>query len=270
MADKTRLDVFLTEQNLIQTREKAKAYILSGYVYVDGRKADKPSVLVSAESRIEIRHAENEFVSRGGHKLKKGIEEFEIGVRGKTAIDIGASTGGFTDCLLQNGAAKVYAVDVGYGQLDWRIRSDARVAVMERQNARLLKKEQFADAIDIAVIDVSFISLKLILPVASQLIEKTGEIVSLIKPQFEAGRAQVGKKGVVREPYVHLEVIDTVVSFAQTIGLYLKGLTFSPIQGPEGNIEYLSYFTKNSSEKKDVSLKDIVQLAHDHFKNAKT
>ncbi len=270
MADKTRLDVFLTEQNLIDSREKAKAYILSGYVYVDGRKADKPSVLVSAESRIEIRHVENAFVSRGGHKLKKAIGEFHVGVQGKTAVDIGASTGGFTDCLLQNGAAKVYAVDVGYGQLDWRIRSDTRVTVMERQNARLLKKEQFADDIDIAVIDVSFISLKLILPVAAQLIREDGEIVSLIKPQFEAGRAQVGKKGVVREASVHLEVIEAVVSFAESIGLYLKGLTFSPIQGPEGNMEYLSCFTKNSSEKKDISLKDIVQSAHDHFKNTKT
>lgn len=270
MADKTRLDVYLTEQNMIDSREKAKAYILSGYVYVDGRKAEKPSVLVSGESRIEIRHAENEFVSRGGHKLKKAIEQFKIDVQGKTAIDIGASTGGFTDCLLQNGAAKVYAVDVGYGQLDWRIRTDDRVAVMERQNARLLKKEQFADAIDIAVIDVSFISLKLILPVAYGLIREDGEIVSLIKPQFEAGRAQVGKKGVVREPSVHLEVIQTVVSFGETLGLYLKGLTFSPIQGPEGNMEYLSYFTKLSAEKKSISPMDVVRSAHDHFKNTKT
>jgi 23S rRNA (cytidine1920-2'-O)/16S rRNA (cytidine1409-2'-O)-methyltransferase len=270
MADKTRLDNFLAEQNMIETREKAKAYVLSGYVYVDGRKADKPALLVTEQSRIEIRHPESEFVSRGGYKLKKAMEEFALDVRGKTAVDIGASTGGFTDCLLQNGAAKVYAVDVGYGQLDWRIRNDARVMVMERQNARLIQKEQFADEIDFAVMDVSFISLKLILPAVLRIIRKEAEIIALIKPQFEAGRAQVGKKGVVRDAAVHLEVVRGIVSFAQSIGLYQKGLTFSPIQGPNGNIEYLSCFTQQENQKKDESIEKIVENAHHHFKNAKT
>lgn len=269
MADKTRLDCYLAENNLIDTREKAKAYILSGYVFVDGQKADKPSILVSSDNSVTIKQPDNAFVSRGGHKLKKALDLFLIDVQGKKAVDIGASTGGFTDCLLQYGAEKVYAVDVGYGQLDWRLRNDPRVVVMERQNARLLKKEQFVDKLDLAVADVAFISLKLILPVAAKLLKEDGEFVTLVKPQFEAGRSEVGKKGVVRDPAVHQKVLETILSFALSIGLSVKGVTFSPVQGPNGNIEYLAYFTKKQEPSMKFNLQELVKSAHNHFKNRK-
>lgn len=270
MADKTRLDCYLAEHNLIETREKAKAYILCGYVFVDGKKVDKPSILVSSQNSITIKQPECAFVSRGGQKLKKALDLFQVDVKDKTAVDIGSSTGGFTDCLLKYGAKKVYAVDVGYGQLDWRLRNDPRVVVMERQNARLLKREQFEDELDFAVADVSFISLKLILPIVSELLTQDGEIVSLIKPQFEAGRSEVGKKGVVRDPVIHQKVLESIVSFASSIGFIIKGVTFSPVQGPNGNIEYLTHFIKKPEPFKGIDLQDVVKSAHNHFKNTKT
>jgi len=263
MAGKIRLDLYMAEKGLADTREKAKAMILSGNVYVDGRKAEKPSITVDDGNAVTVKPPECEFVSRGGYKLKKALDVFEIDAKGITAVDIGASTGGFTDCLLKNGAAKVYAVDVGYGQLDWRLRNDARVVVRERQNARYLKPEEFEGQIDLCVIDVSFISLKLILPVAKALVSEDGGIIALIKPQFEAGREQVGKRGVVRDKTVHEAVLQKIVSFAEEIGLYPCGLDYSPIKGPNGNIEYISRFIKQRPERQvDFDIANIVDNAH--------
>ncbi|NLJ69605.1 MAG: TlyA family RNA methyltransferase [Firmicutes bacterium] len=241
---KERLDVLLVKRGLAESREKAKGAIMAGTVFVDGRRIDKPGTGVGTDAEIEIKGESLPFVSRGGLKLAKALAVFPVKVEGKIAVDIGASTGGFTDCLLQNGAAKVYAVDVGYGQLAWSLRQDSRVVVMERTNIRYVTRDQLAEPADLAVIDVSFISLTKVLQAASDLLIPQGEIIALIKPQFEAGRELVGKKGVVRDARVQADVIAKVLDFAQSIGLGILGMTYSPITGPEGNIEFLAYWQK--------------------------
>lgn len=256
MAEKIRLDVLLTDKGLAESREKAKAMIMAGIVFIDNQKCDKAGQMVSVDTVPEVRGETLKYVSRGGLKLEKAMQEFPITLSGKTTMDIGASTGGFTDCMLQNGAVKVFSVDVGYGQLAWKLRQDERVVNMERTNIRYVKPEDIGCEIDFASIDVSFISLKLVLPVAFSLLSKDGEVVALIKPQFEAGREQVGKKGVVRDINVHKSVVNTVLDFAEEIGFYPIGLSFSPIKGPEGNIEYLAYLKKNA-DARTVTKEDI-------------
>jgi len=236
---KQRLDVLLVERNLVPSRERAKTTIMAGLVLVDGQKIDKVGTLVKPEAELRVLGDSIGYVSRGGLKLAKAIEVFGVELQGKVVADIGASTGGFTDCSLQNGAQKVYAIDVGYGQLAWSLRSDARVINMERTNIRNVEPKDLAELLDFASIDVAFISLEKVLPSAKNLLLPTGELVALIKPQFEAGREKVGKKGVVRDPAVHEEVIRKIVDFSQTIGFFPRNLTFSPVKGPEGNIEYL-------------------------------
>lgn len=239
MADKVRLDVYMAEHKLAESREKAKALIMSGIVYVDNQKCDKAGTMVDGSKTIEVRGSTLKYVSRGGLKLEKAVTAFGLDLKDKICMDVGASTGGFTDCMLQNGAAKVYAVDVGYGQLAWKLRTDERVVNMERTNIRHV--EQVADRLDFVSIDVAFISLRLVLPVVQKLLAASGEIVALIKPQFEAGREKVGKKGVVRDIAVHREVVEGIYRFAVDSGFSCHGLTYSPIKGPEGNIEYLIY-----------------------------
>lgn len=245
LSEKKRLDVLLTEKNLAPSREKARLMIMEGLVYVDNQKSDKPGTAVSAGAAIEVRGSALRYVSRGGLKLEKAMACFPIDLEGKTCMDVGASTGGFTDCMLQNGAAKVFAVDVGYGQLAWSLRTDPRVVNLERTNARRLTREQVPDEIYLSSVDVSFISLKIILPAIRPLLEEKGFVVCLIKPQFEAGREKVGKKGVVRERAVHEEVVRGVCGFALENGYSVLGLTYSPVKGPEGNIEYLAYLQKS-------------------------
>ena len=259
---KKRLDILVTERGLAESREKAKALIMAGQIYVDNQKADKPGDTFPEECRIESRGKGLPYVSRGGLKLEKAMEEFPITLEGKTCMDIGASTGGFTDCMLQKGARKVYAVDVGYGQLAWSLRSDERVVVLERTNARYLSHNEIPDVLDFASIDVSFISLKLILPALRQLMSEDGEVVALIKPQFEAGREKVGKKGVVRDPAVHLEVLEHFTQHAAEAGFTVKGIDFSPIRGPEGNIEYLGYMQAKPGEPEWGDLEDLVRRSH--------
>lgn len=244
---KKRLDVLLVEQGLAESREKAKALIMSGLVYADNQKADKPGDTFSEEITLEVRGKGLPYVSRGGLKLEKAMQEFSLDLNGLVCMDIGASTGGFTDCMLQNGARKVYAVDVGYGQLDWKLRNDERVVNLERTNARYLTTEQIPEPIGFFSIDVSFISLTLLLPVLRTLLAPNGRCVCLIKPQFEAGREKVGKKGVVRSKDVHREVIEKIVSFSLENGFSVLGLTFSPVKGPEGNIEYLIYLERSDA-----------------------
>jgi 23S rRNA (cytidine1920-2'-O)/16S rRNA (cytidine1409-2'-O)-methyltransferase len=242
-ADKERLDVLLVEQGFFATREKAKASIMAGLVLVDDVPSDKAGTKVPRSSRIIVKGAIHPYVSRGGLKLEKALKLFEIDLTGATMLDIGASTGGFTDCALQHGAAEVYAVDVGYNQLDWLIRNDPRVRVMERTNFRFMKPEHLGGSQpSFASIDVSFISLKMILPPLKTILGNQGTVIALIKPQFEAGRDKVPKTGVVRDPAVHTEVLQAVLSFAREAGFYLQGLTFSPIRGGEGNVEFLAYF----------------------------
>ncbi|MBR4723218.1 MAG: TlyA family RNA methyltransferase, partial [Clostridia bacterium] len=236
MTSKLRLDVLLVEKGLCESREKAKALIMAGQVYVDGQKCDKAGDTVDASKMPEIRGETLKYVSRGGLKLEKALNTFPIDLNEKICMDIGASTGGFTDCMLQNGAKKVFAVDVGYGQFSWKLRNDARVVNMERTNIRYVTAKDIGIPIDFASIDVSFISLKLVLPVLYELLTPCGEAVALIKPQFEAGRGQVGKKGVVRDINVHLSVVENILSFAQNTGFSVYGLSYSPIKGPEGNI----------------------------------
>ncbi len=237
---KERLDVLLVNRGLAESREKAKRTIMAGIVYVNGQKEDKAGTTFDPEVLIEVRGNVLPYVSRGGLKLEKAIKEFGVSCKDKVCIDIGASTGGFTDCMLQNGAVKVFAIDVGHGQLDWKLRNDERVVCMEKTNIRYVKPEDLSALASLVSIDVSFISLQLVLPVVKTLIAPDCQVVCLIKPQFEAGRDQVGKKGVVRDKKVHVEVIEKTLSFAYSIGYELKGLTFSPIKGPEGNIEYLA------------------------------
>ncbi len=268
---KERLDVLLVKKGLAPSREKAKAVIMSGSVYVDGQKEDKAGSVFDEESaQIEVRGHALPYVSRGGLKLEKALKVFPITLTGKICMDIGASTGGFTDCMLQNGAAKVYSVDVGYGQLDWKLRQDDRVVCMEKTNFRYMTPEDIPDVLDFASVDVSFISLDKILTPAYALLKDQGEMVALIKPQFEAGREKVGKKGVVRDPKVHEEVISRIVRHADEVSFEVLDLSYSPIRGPEGNIEYLIHLRKNPErtvypdilavfEKK---IKEIVEEAH--------
>ena len=245
---KERLDVLLVKRNLAESREKAKALIMSGIVYVNGQKEDKAGTTFEETAPIEVRGSTLKYVSRGGLKLEKAMDCFGVRLDGKICMDVGASTGGFTDCMLQNGAVKVYSVDVGHGQLAWKLRNDERVVCMEKTNVRYVTPEDIADPIGFASIDVSFISLTKVLGPVKALLEDNGQIVCLIKPQFEAGREKVGKKGVVREPAVHLEVIDMVIDYALSIGFEALNLEFSPIKGPEGNIEYLLYLQKHPED----------------------
>ena len=258
MAEKVRLDVYLTEHNLAESREKAKAIIMSGIVFVDNQKCDKAGTFVTEEQTVEVRGSTLKYVSRGGLKLEKAMSVFPITLKNKVCMDIGASTGGFTDCMLQNGASEVYAVDVGYGQLAWKLRTDERVINMERTNIRYVKPEDLKSVPDFASIDVSFISLKLVLPVAKNLLSDEGEVVALIKPQFEAGREKVGKKGVVRDKNVHIEVIKNVYNIAKDLEFGILGLDFSPVKGPEGNIEYLIYLKKGAQNLISESEAEIV------------
>ncbi|MCH5197608.1 MAG: TlyA family RNA methyltransferase [Oscillospiraceae bacterium] len=261
MAEKKRLDIYLTEENYFDSREKARAAVMAGQVFVNSQKALKPGDTVKPDDKIEVRGG-SEFVSRGGHKLKKAVQVFTLDLKDKICMDIGASTGGFTDCMLQNGAKKVYAVDVGYGQLAWKLRNDERVVNLERTNIRYLTKEQVSEKLDFASVDVAFISLKLVLPVAYEFLSETGECVCLIKPQFEAGRERVGKKGVVREKNTHIEVVKNICDFAAEIGFIIRGLDFSPIKGPEGNIEYLLYIAKGEGESIVFSPESVVESSH--------
>ena len=242
---KSRLDTALVEQGLAPSREKAKALIMSGIVYVDDQKCDKAGDSIKATSKIEVRGQGLRYVSRGGLKLEKAMELYTLTLQEKTCMDIGASTGGFTDCMLQNGAVKVYAVDVGYGQLAWSLRNDPRVVNLERTNIRHITETQVPDVIEFASIDVSFISLTLVLPVLYRFLAEGGEVICLVKPQFEAGKGKVGKKGVVREPEIHREVCEKIYDFCAGNGFCVKAITFSPIKGPEGNIEYLFYLQKS-------------------------
>ena len=264
---KERLDVLLVNRGLAVSREKAKAVIMSGCVYVDGQKEDKAGSTFSEEAQIEVRGNTLKYVSRGGLKLEKAMENFDVTLEGKVCMDVGSSTGGFTDCMLQNGAVKVYAVDVGHGQLAWKLRNDERVVCMEKTNIRYVTPEEIPDRIQFVSIDVSFISLTKVLGPVKALMEPDGEVVCLIKPQFEAGREKVGKKGVVREKSVHLEVIEMVASFAGSIGFEALHLEFSPIKGPEGNIEYLLHLrncTDGSTFTNDaIGASGIVDKAHE-------
>lgn len=262
---KERLDVLLVAQGLFQSRERAKAAIMAGIILVQGQKIDKAGTMVPADCIITVLGADMPYVSRGGLKLEKAIHEFGIDLAAKAAMDIGASTGGFTDCMLQNGASLVYAIDVGYGQLDWKLRQDERVRVMERTNIRYIDVASFIPKPDFASIDVSFISLKLIFPVLERLLGDEAAFIALIKPQFEAGRENVGKRGVVRDPAIHRKVISDVWDQAETCGFSVHGLTYSPIKGPEGNIEYLLYCIKSTdgglADKNDLIV-ETVTSAH--------
>ena len=245
--EKERLDVLLVQQGLVNSRELAKAYIMAGNVYVDGQKEDKAGTKVAVTAKLEVKGNQMKYVSRGGYKLEKAMDVFGIRLNGKICLDIGASTGGFTDCMLQNGASKVYAIDVGYGQFAWKLRNDERVVCLEKTNVRYVTHEQVPDEGDFASIDVSFISLTKVLPAVLGVLGEKGQMVCLIKPQFEAGREKVGKKGVVRDSSVHREVIEMIVEYVRTQSLGILGLDFSPIKGPEGNIEYLIYLDKSQS-----------------------
>jgi len=262
MSGKTRLDVLLVENGYFTSRQKAQAVIMAGSVFVGGQRVDKPGTAVANDAEIEVRGHVMPYVSRGGWKLEKAMKTWPITLDGKICADIGASTGGFTDCMLQNGAQKVYAVDVGYGQLDWKLRSDSRVVCLERTNARYLTAEQVPDPLDFASIDVSFISLKMIFPALYSLLKDGGEIACLIKPQFEAGKEKVGKKGVVRDPAVHREVLEHFLEHAKENRFTVLGVTYSPIRGPEGNIEYLGYLRKSSGEDAAIDIDGVVSASH--------
>ena len=258
---KKRLDILLTEKGLASSREKAKAVIMAGIVYVDGKKEDKAGSLFEETANIEVRGKTLPYVSRGGLKLEKAMKEFPVTLDGAVCMDVGASTGGFTDCMLQNGARKVFAVDVGHGQLDWKLRNDPRVVCMERTNIRYVTPEDIGgEELDFASIDVSFISLSKVLPPVYGMLKKDGQVVALIKPQFEAGRDKVGKKGVVRDKNVHISVIREVLEFASTDGFTVSGLTFSPVKGPEGNIEYLVWLVKKDTPKSEGEAEGEVEV----------
>ena len=263
---KKRLDVAVTEQGLAESRQKAQAIIMAGQVYVNGQKVDKAGAPVREDDMIEVRGKQLRYVSRGGLKLEKAMACWPITLNGAVCADIGASTGGFTDCMLQNGAAKVYAVDVGYNQLDWRLRTHPQVVCMERTNARYLTREQIPEELDFFSVDVSFISLKLILPALRPLMKEGREGVCLVKPQFEAGREKVGKNGVVRDPAVHLEVLEHFLDHAAQAGFSVKDITFSPIKGPEGNIEYLGYLFAGEGPAYGGDLKALVEQSHSVWK----
>lgn len=263
MKVKKRLDVLLTEQGYVDSRSKAQAIIMSGLVYVDGQKADKPGVSYEESVSLEVRGAVCPYVSRGGLKLEKALRDFGVKPLGYVCSDSGASTGGFTDCLLQQGAKKVFAIDVGYGQLDWKIRSDDRVVVMERTNIRYVTPEQLGEPLDLSVVDVSFISLKIVLPTIKTLLKPTGQVVCLIKPQFEAGKEKVGKKGVVRDPATHEEVLDQFVALAGELAFQILGLTYSPVKGPEGNIEFLAHLSLDHVKGIQPDTAEVVRQAHE-------
>lgn len=260
---KIRLDQLVFDLGLAESRERAKTTVMSGLVFVNGQRADKPGMQVSPDVNVEIKGTALPYVSRGGLKLEKALKVFPIDVTGKVCIDCGASTGGFTDVLLKNGAAKVYSVDVGYGQLAWSLRNDERVANMERTNIRYISSEQIPEPLDICVMDLSFISVKLVLPAVCALLKDDAQLVCLIKPQFEAGRDEVGKKGVVRDKAVHLSVIESVLDFAPTVGMTVMGLDFSPIKGPEGNREYLCYMKKGVHEAGVIDAEAVVEASHE-------
>ena len=262
MSGKKRLDVLLLERGLAESRQKAQAAIMSGQVFVNGRRVDKAGSPVGEDAALEVRGSTIPYVSRGGLKLEKALDMFGIELAGVLAVDAGASTGGFTDCMLRRGAVKVYAVDVGYGQLAWSLRSDPRVVCMERTNVRYLTGESIPEKLDFGTADVSFISLKLVLPALRSLLKPSGRMVCLVKPQFEAGREKVGKKGVVRDPEVHLEVLEQFLRHAAESDFSVSGLTFSPIKGPEGNIEYLGYLTAGVCACFQGDLKSLVELSH--------
>lgn len=267
MSEKLRLDVAVFERGFAETREKAKAMIMAGSVYLNGQKALKGGVTIKETDVIEVRGAVNPFVSRGGLKLNKAVTSFNLDLKDCICMDIGASTGGFTDCMLTNGAKKVYSIDVGYGQLAWKLRCDERVVNLERTNFRYVTREQVPDEIDFASVDVSFISLKLILPVMHNLLKTSGKAVCLIKPQFEAGKENIGKKGVVRDKTVHVDVVKTIVEFAAENGFRVIDVDFSPIKGPEGNIEYLMYIEKNENGEIvwDGSVNELVDRSHENL-----
>lgn len=260
---KIRLDQLVFDLGLAESRERAKTTVMSGLVFVNGQRADKPGMQVSPDVNVEVKGTALPYVSRGGLKLEKALKVFPIDVTGKVCIDCGASTGGFTDVLLKNGAAKVYSVDVGYGQLAWCLRNDERVVNMERTNIRYISSEQIPEPLDICVMDLSFISVKLVLPAVCALLKNDAQLVCLIKPQFEAGREEVGKKGVVRDKAVHLSVIESVLSFAPTVGMTVMGLDFSPIKGPEGNREYLCYMKKGVHEAGLINAVAVVEASHE-------
>lgn len=264
MSNKTRLDVLLVERGLEQTRQRAQAMIMSGLVFVDGQRMDKAGIAIPNDAQVEVRGNTLRYVSRGGLKLEKAMTTFGLRLNGCICADIGASTGGFTDCMLQNGASKVYSVDVGYGQLAWQLRTDPRVVNLERTNARYLTREQIPEEIDFFSVDVSFISLKIILPAVRPLLKDGGKAVCLIKPQFEAGREKVGKKGVVRDKAVHEEVVQMICDFAVENGYSVQGLTFSPVKGPEGNIEYLVFLQKSDApvNTAESTPHEIVEASH--------
>ena len=262
MKIKKRLDVLLTERGHAENRTKAQAIIMSGLVYVNGQKADKPGVSYEETVDIEVRTGACPYVSRGGLKLEKALRDFGVDPTGFVCSDSGASTGGFTDCLLQQGASKVFAIDVGYGQLDWKIRSDPRVVVMERTNVRYVTPEQLGEPLDLSVVDVSFISLKIVLPVIKTFLKQTGQVLCLIKPQFEAGKEKVGKKGVVRDPQTHKEVLDNFVALANELEFNILGLTFSPVKGPDGNIEFLGHLTLADKTGIVPDTEEVVAQAH--------
>ncbi len=263
MKIKKRLDVLLTELGYAESRSKAQAIIMAGQVYVEGQKADKPGISYEETVSIEVRGETCPYVSRGGWKLEKALRHFQVDPTGYVCSDSGASTGGFTDCLLQQGAKKVFAIDVGYGQLDWKIRSDSRVVVMERTNIRYVTPDQLGEPLDLSVVDVSFISLRIVLPAIKALLKPSGQVLCLIKPQFEAGREKVGKKGVIRDSATHKEVLDDFVSLAGELGFAILGLTFSPVKGPEGNIEFLGHLTLEAREGILPDTADVVRQAHD-------
>lgn len=265
---KERIDVLLVEKGIITSRERAKTNIMAGKIFVDGHRVDKVGEKVSVDADIVFKGEDIPYVSRGGLKLEKAMKTFDITLENKVCMDIGASTGGFTDCMLQNNASKVFAVDVGYGQFAWKLRTDERVVCMERTNIRYVTPEEIGEKLDFASIDVSFISLKTIMPATVGLLKEDGEVVALIKPQFEAGRDKVGKKGVVRDINVHIEVVSKIVDYLLSKELNVLGLSYSPIKGPEGNREYLVYFSKDKTKEtnfKTEQIDEIVQLSHNQL-----
>ena len=266
MKHKERLDVLLVNRGLQESRAKAQATIMAGVVYVNGQKADKPGMDVDSEAQIEVRGAACPYVSRGGLKLEKALRDFGVDPTGFVCSDSGASTGGFTDCLLQQGASKVFAIDVGYGQLDWKIRNDPRVVVMERTNIRYVTPADLGEPLDLSVVDVSFISLKIVLPAIRELLKPTGQVLCLIKPQFEAGKEKVGKKGVVRDPAVHKEVLESFISLADSLHFTIRNLTFSPVKGPEGNIEFLGHLSMQPGGDFCPNVDELVAQAHETLK----
>ena len=266
MPKKPRLDVYLVENGLQETRQKAQATIMAGQVFVNGQRVDKPGAPVPDGAAVEVKGGALRYVSRGGLKLEKAMSLWPIALTDKVCMDVGASTGGFTDCMLQNGARKVYAVDVGYGQLAWSLRSDPRVVCLERTNARYLTHEQVPEEPAFASVDVSFISLKLILPAVAGVLRPDGQAVCLVKPQFEAGKDKVGKKGVVRDPAVHREVLERFLDHARGSGFRVLGLSYSPIRGPEGNIEYLGWLERGEWLESDFDLQALVEDSHSALK----